>query len=237
MEYFKLYGMKFVQADTDELIKIVLKSFSAEKQTAIFTPNLQITCRAINDNSLLLLLKKADMLLPDGSGLSVLCRINGKTAPRRITGIDTAYKLMEYAAERRLSVFFLGGTDGTAELARRKLCKSIRELNVCGTHHGYFDKSKNSRENLGVIREIQRSNADILFVCFGFPEQEKWICENRARLKNVKLFMGLGGSLDVWAGKMRRAPLPVRAMGFEWLWRCILEPKRFARLWTDTVGG
>lgn len=237
MEYFKLYGIKFVQANTGEAVRAALKRIDAREQTVIFTPNLQMTCRAANDRRLSLLLREADMLLPDGVGLSLLCRINGIPAPRRITGIDTAFAIMQYAARRGLSVFFLGGTDGTAELAEKRLCADIRGLKVCGAHHGYFDKSKNSRENLAVLREIQASSADILFVCFGFPEQEKWICENRELLRGVRLIMGLGGSLDVWSGKVRRAPLPVRAIGFEWLWRCMLEPKRFARLWRDTVAG
>lgn len=235
MEYFKLYGIKFVQANTKEIVRNAFKDTSSDRQTVIFTPNLQITCRAAKGKELLLLLKEADIILPDGAGVSLLFRINGKPAPKRITGIDTAYTLMQYAAKRRLSVFFLGGKRGTAELAKKRLCKSICGLKICGFHHGYFDKRKNSPENIRVIRKIQRSDADILFVCFGFPEQERWICENKELLKNVKIFMGLGGSLDVWSGKVRRAPLPLRALRLEWLWRCLSEPKRFIRLLNDTL--
>jgi N-acetylglucosaminyldiphosphoundecaprenol N-acetyl-beta-D-mannosaminyltransferase len=103
-------------------------------------------------------------------------------------------------------------------------------LQICGVHHGYFDKS--GAENAEVIKKIRTAAPDILFVCFGFPAQEKWITDNLSSLPSVKLALGLGGSLDVWSGNIRRAPLLVQKAGLEWLWRTVLEPKR-ARIFLD----
>ena len=86
------------------------------------------------------------------------------------------------------------------------------------------------KENSSVIRSINDAKSDILFVCFGFPLQERWIAENLPSLPSVRLAMGLGGSLDVWSGNIRRAPSWVQNIGLEWLWRTFREPKRAKRL-------
>lgn len=205
------------------------------KQKTVYTPNLQMLCRARDDIRISELLRGADMLLPDGIGVSFLCKKQGAPDVGRVTGIDTAYSLLCYAARCGLSVFFLGGEIGVAELARKRICREIRGLEICGVHHGYFDKCRNSKENRAVIRKIRKAKPDIVFVCFGFPMQEAWIKQNAPSLPHVRLFMGLGGSLDVWSGKTKRAPLAFRAMGLEWLWRCAREPKRLLKLLRDTV--
>ena len=172
------------------------------------------------------LLQRADVLLPDGIGVSILCKINKKPSCGRAPGIDTAYLLMRHAAKRGLRVFLLGAKDGVAQLAKQRLSEQIPHLCICGTHHGYFDKTKDSPQNAELIRTIQSSKADILFVCFGFPIQEQWIFDNKDALPSVKIFMGLGGSLDVWSGRKRRAPIIMRSCGLEWLWRLLFLSKK-----------
>lgn len=201
----------------------------------VYTPNLQMLCRARHDSRLAELLRSADMLLPDGVGVSLLCKRNGLPDVGRVTGIDESHMLLQYAAHRGLSVFLLGGKTGVAELAQKRLCREIGGLRICGTHHGYFDKRKNSVENRAVVKKIRETAPDVVFVCFGFPTQEIWIKQNAPALPRVHLFMGLGGSLDVWSGKIKRAPVPFRAVGLEWLWRCAREPKRFASLAISAV--
>ena len=111
-----------------------------------------------------------------------------------------------------------------AEAAAKNLKCRLPSLNICGTHHGYFEKS--GKENYLVLEEIRAAAHDILFVCFGFPMQERWICDNLSSLTSVRIAMGLGGSLDVWSGNKKRAPKALQAMGLEWLWRSAFEPKR-----------
>ena len=194
----------------------------------VFTPNTLILAKASNDEELRALLGQADLLLPDGVGISLISLIRGYGKQARITGIDTAEWVLRYAAQKRLSVYLLGGGDGVAHRAAERLRADIPELIIAGTHHGYLDGRKSEYE--AVIDEIRHTGADVVFVCMGFPKQERWICANASSLPSVRLFMGLGGSLDVWCGSVRRAPLPFRALGIEWLWRTLIEPHRAKEL-------
>ena len=185
---------------------------------------------AYQDPSFSHILKEAELLLPDGVGILLAARLTGKRLPQRITGIDTGEWLLQYAAAHRLSVFLLGGKKGVAERAKQSLIQKIPTLNVCGVHHGYFDKDHCSQENQAVIQLIQDASPDLLFVCFGSPSQEKWIHENTHLLPSLRLAIGLGGALDVWSGDLHRAPKLIQICGLEWLWRVWKEPKRIRRL-------
>ena len=117
-----------------------------------------------------------------------------------------------------------------AEAAKEALRAKYPSLCLCGTHHGYFDKSSDSLENQAILSLVRRTRPDLLFVCFGAPAQERWISENAEEIPSLRLCMGLGGALDVWSGSVRRAPKFIQKCGFEWLWRALSEPKRFPRL-------
>lgn len=227
MNAYTLYGIKFDKVNSKQAVNYLKSALSSEKQTVVFTPNIQIIGECVKNKKLVELLNRADLLLPDGAGVELLCRKRGIYGVERITGIDTAYSLLQFASEKGLRVFLLGGKSGISRLAADNLKKQFPSINICGTHHGYFDKSSSSPHNRRVLKKIRLSKPDILFVCFGFPYQEQWIIQSRRSLPTVRLFMGLGGSLDVWAGKVRRAPRVFRSLKLEWLWRCLNQPKRF----------
>ena len=230
MNAYNLYGIKFDKITSKQAVSYLEHALSSKKQTVVFTPNIQIIGECVKAKRLVELLNRADMLLPDGAGVEILCRKKGIYGVKRITGIDTAYSLLQFASRKELRVFLLGGRAGVSQLAADNLKKQFPTLNICGTHHGYFDKSSSSTHNRMVLKKIRLSKPDILFVCFGFPYQEQWIIQSRRSLPTVRLFMGLGGSLDVWAGKVRRAPRIFRFFKLEWLWRCLNQPKRFLPL-------
>ena len=230
MSHYKLYGINFKKTSGENAVELIKEALFHRKKMIVFTPNLQIIGECVKDKRLVNLLNTADLLLPDGIGISILGKKRGIYGIKRITGIDTAYSLLNFAAEEGLRVFLLGGKAGVARLAADNLKKQFPTLLVCGTHHGYFDKRNNAVENQAVLQKIQRARPDILFVCFGFPEQEKWISQNHSLVPTVSLFMGLGGSLDVWAGTVRRAPSFFRRIHLEWLWRCTCQPRRFIPL-------
>ena len=127
-----------------------------------------------------------------------------------------------------MKVFLLGGKEGVARRAAKKLSLKYSGLRICGTHSGYFQKY--GEENAAVLRRINEANADILFVCFGFPMQERWIDENLPALPHLRLAAGLGGSLDIWSGNTKRAPKMLQTRGLEWAWRMMREPKRLKNL-------
>ncbi|MBQ9113017.1 MAG: WecB/TagA/CpsF family glycosyltransferase [Clostridia bacterium] len=227
MKKYTLLGVEFEPMTQTAAISCLTSLCQSARGAAVFTPNSLILHKASRDRRLVSLLNNADLLLPDGAGVSLACRICGLPRCQRIAGIDAAYELLRYAEKNGLSVYLLGGDLGVAHAAAVSLKKRLSRLNVCGTHHGYFDKASHSGENQRVLSDIRRASPDILFVCFGFPVQEAWIQANKARLPSVRLFMGLGGSLDVWSGNVRRAPAVMQRAGLEWLWRCLLEPRRF----------
>ena len=226
-----ILGIKIPKASEVYVEGEILKFLSRRGGAKIFTPNPQMLSIADRDEKFKAVLNSAELLIPDGVGVLLAARLAGSSLPARITGIDTAYRILELCEQRGLTVALIGAKNNIAKLAAKRLKKRLPKLDISLTHHGYFKKfPKDSAENLAVIKKLRLSAPDVLFVCFGTPAQERWIYENAASLPSVRLFMGLGGSLDVWAGNVRRAPKTIQSLGAEWLWRCIGEPVRFLRL-------
>ncbi len=224
-----ILGMFFLPMTDKELKNRLSELLGEKKQSMIFTPNAEILYSAATSKKQKSVLESATLLLPDGTGVFLASRILKAPLYRRHTGIDSAEYLLFLAAEKGYSVFLLGGKEGYAREAAKNLCKKLPKLNVCGTHHGYFNKEKHSEENLAVCKKIKDASPDILFVCFGSPVQEKWIYENISDFPSLRLAMGLGGSIDVWSKNTKRAPRIMRVLGLEWLFRIISEPKRIKR--------
>jgi N-acetylglucosaminyldiphosphoundecaprenol N-acetyl-beta-D-mannosaminyltransferase len=227
--YFSLLSVKLCTLPKKDLVPLLCRRIREGKQTSIFTPNTQILLAAHESEDIRRLLARSTLNIPDGIGVRIAARIRGARI-ESMSGIDLGESLLSLAARSGLRVFFLGAKRGIAKKAAENMCVRHPTLQICGTQHGYFDKS--GEENAAVIEKIRSASPDILFVCFGFPAQERWITDNLASLPSVKLAMGLGGSLDVWSGNLRRAPLLIQKAGLEWLWRTVLEPKR-ARIFLD----
>ena len=211
-----------------EMLSRCSSRIETKEQTSVFTPNSEMLYRAASSRKLQKLLLSADILFPDGAGVYIAMKALGISPSGRTAGIEFAELLMKRSSECGYKIFLLGARPGVAAKAAIRLRRKYQGLNICGYHHGYFQK--NGDENAKVIEMINRSGADILFVCLGFPDQEKWIAKNLSKLKSVTLAIGLGGSLDVWSGSVRRAPYSVRHIGLEWLWRSLSDPKRLPRI-------
>jgi N-acetylglucosaminyldiphosphoundecaprenol N-acetyl-beta-D-mannosaminyltransferase len=194
---------------------------------AVFTPNAEIVCRCAKDSRLCGLINSSDISLPDGAGVVWAASLLGSQLPGRIPGIELGEAVLGWCAENRIGVYLLGGRAGVAEEAALRLSDRFSGLEVLGTHHGYFDTS--GPENQKILSQIAGLKPGVLIVCLGFPRQEEWIISNRRELTGVKVMMALGGSLDVWAGRVRRAPGFLRSAGFEWLWRVTTQPTRIVR--------
>ena len=226
----KILSIKICASPQKDILKEILRRIKNGEKTVVFTPNSQILLDAQKSNKKLKTLNSSTINIPDGIGVVFASRLRKGNIKRRISGIDLAERLLQIAEKKGYRVFLLGAKDGVAKKAKDELKKRYPKLNICGTHHGYFGKT--SAENKGVIDRINESAPDLLFVCLGSPYQEEWIEKNKKELHSVKLFMGLGGSLDVWSGKIKRAPALLQALGLEWLYRTVKEPKR-ARIFFD----
>ncbi len=163
--------------------------------------------------------KKASMVLTDGKPLIWASRLLGKPAREKLTGMDLFYLFGALAADRGYSVYFLGGAEDVIAPVVARARMEFERINVCGWHHGYFTDDE------AIIRAINEASPDIIFVALGFPRQEKWICRNIDRL-NTGVAICVGGIFDILAGKKKRAPGCLQAVGMEWFWRLIHEPRR-----------
>lgn len=189
----------------------------------VVTPNPEIVAMARQTETYREILNGAGLVLPDGIGVVHAAKILGTPLKGRVPGIDFASALVERLARNGLRLFLLGAKPGVAELAAANLKDAHPGLIVCGTHDGYF------REDGPVVEEIRAAAADVVFVCLGAPKQELWMVEH-GPATGAHLMVGLGGSLDVFAGVVERAPEGFQKLGLEWLYRLVKEPKRIGRM-------
>jgi len=166
-------------------------------------------------------LKTVDTLLPDGSGVSLAAKIDGKELGDNLNGTDLFGPLCRCLAFRNIPVFFLGGQPGIAEAAAKNALTECPGLNVAGTQHGFFSP----REEDAVIAKINASGARVVFVAFGVPTQDVWLARVRHRL-TAPVVLGVGGLLDFVSGRIPRAPQWMRKTGIEWIYRLKCEPRR-----------
>lgn len=191
----------------------------------IVTPNTEIVMEAQNDPSLLNVIEDADLVVPDGIGLIYASKIQGTGLTERVTGVDLMLKILEYCHQHQKQIFLLGGKPGVAAKASENIVKKFSNIKIAGVRDGYF----NPEDVPDILEEINNSRADILFVALGAPKQEKWMHQYRNALK-VKVAMGVGGSVDIWAGTVKRAPEIYQKLGLEWFYRLMKEPWRYKRM-------
>jgi N-acetylglucosaminyldiphosphoundecaprenol N-acetyl-beta-D-mannosaminyltransferase len=164
--------------------------------------------------------ESCDIVNVDGMGVVWGAKFLGVAVPERVTGIDLFRELLVLSQERGHGVFLLGGTQDVVDVAAAKLQREFPELKIAGKHHGYFWDNE-----AGMVEEVSRSGAELLFVAISSPLKEKFIARWREQL-GVKFVMGVGGTFDVVAGKVRRAPIWMQRFGLEWFYRVAQEPRR-----------
>lgn len=187
------------------------------------TPNPEFLLAAKHNPAFRQALLGADLVLADGVGVVYSAKILGRPLKGKVPGIDFAQRLLAWMARHGKRLFLLGAKPGVAELAAEKLRAAHPGLLICGTHDGYF------QEDAPVVEEIRAAGADVIFVCLGAPKQELWMVQHGPDT-GARLAVGLGGSLDVFAGTVERAPESWQKAGMEWLYRLIKEPSRFGRM-------
>ncbi len=202
----------------------LLDALSKDGLTKVYTPNSEILLHAYKNEDYKDVLNRAELVTADGIGVVHASKILGSPLPERVSGFDLANELLRVAAPLNKSVYLFGSKPGVAEAAAEKIVSLYPGIKIAGTADGYFDAEKEAK----IIDDINEKSPDILFVCLGFPKQEAWI-DAHFNL-NAKIAMGLGGSLDVFAGTVKRAPKIYQKLGIEWLYRFIKQPSRFGRM-------
>ena len=189
----------------------------------VVTPNPEIEEICRKNPEAMRAVNGAGLVLADGIGIIKGARILGTPLKARNPGIEFAAYLMKEMAEKGLSLYLLGAKPGVAEAAGKRLAEKYPGLKIAGTHDGYF------QEDGPVIEDIRRSGADCVFVCLGAPKQELWMAKH-GEAAGARLLCGLGGSLDVFAGVVERAPKFWSDHGLEWFYRLCKDPRRAGRM-------
>jgi len=187
------------------------------------TPNAEIAYEAMQSAELAALLNDAALMLPDGAGVVLASRILGTPLKEKVAGVDFADRLMDVMAEEGYRLYLLGSKPGVAELAAENMLAKHPGLTICGMADGYF------KDEETVVEAINAAGTDVLFVCLGAPKQEYFMQKHREALR-VRMMLGLGGTLDSFAGTVKRAPRWMIRLNLEWLYRLLKEPRRLGRM-------
>ncbi|MFZ0547332.1 MAG: WecB/TagA/CpsF family glycosyltransferase [Candidatus Promineifilaceae bacterium] len=209
-----------------ETLSYIEQFLAASNLHQIATVNPEFVMAAQKDPVFLMVLQQASLCIPDGVGLLWASRILGERLPERVAGSELVYHLAQLTAENNHRLFLLGAAPGVAEEAAAVLQKRYPGLTIAGTYAG----SPDTAENDAIVQRINESAADLLFVAYGAPRQDKWIARNRERLTTVRVAIGVGGSLDFISGRSVRAPQWTQRLGIEWLYRLYREPWRWRRM-------
>lgn len=174
------------------------------------------------DKSLQESVNSCDIINADGQAVVWASKILNKPLKERVAGIDIMHNLVELAHQKKYKIFFLGATDEVLKIVIEKYKNQYSENIIAGYRNGYFSKDEETQ----VAKEIANSGANILFVAISSPKKENFLYDNKEILSKVNFIMGVGGSFDVEAGKVKRAPLWMQKIGLEWFFRFLQEPKR-----------
>jgi len=221
----RLLGVRITPVSMDEALAHAREFIAEGSPHMIVTSDATGVIRAQGDPELREIMDQADLVTADGQGVVLAARLLNVPIRERVSGVDMVQRLCEVAAEAGRSVFLLGGAEGVADAAGQKLRTAVPGLQVAGVQHGYFTPE----EEPAIIERIREAKPAVLFVAFGIPKQEKWIRAHMDAL-GVPVCIGVGGSFDVISGRLRRAPVWMRRLGVEWLYRVAQEPRRLPRL-------
>ncbi len=216
-------GVRFDNLTMEESLDKAERLIAEGETFYCVTPNSEIVYEAMHNEELMQLLNDAALVLPDGAGVVLASKILKTPLKQKVAGVDFADGLMGRMEKSGLRLFLLGSKPGVAELAAEKMLEKHPSLQICGMADGYF------KDDAEAISKVNAANADVLFVCLGAPKQEIFMQAHREEL-NVRMMIGLGGSLDAFAGTMKRAPKWMIRMNLEWFYRLLKDPKRIGRM-------
>lgn len=227
MEFHKadILGVKVASLTMHEAVNTAESFMDSQKAHLIATANAEMIMRATKDAELKEILNTADLVVPDGAGTVWASNYLGVEMPERVAGFDLVQALLANAPAKKRRVFFFGAAPGVAEKAKLKAEADYPGIEIVGVRDGFFTVD----DEPAIIEQIKNAKPDLLLAALGVPKQEKWLNAHMHELGGA-LCIGVGGTFDVMAGVMKRAPLWMQKAKLEWLFRGLLQPKRIGRL-------
>lgn len=225
MEKVDVLGCKFDNVNMQEAVDICKGFIKSDKGNLIVTPNPEIVMRAKDDEEFKNIINSAELVIPDGIGIIKAGNILKTPLKERVAGYDLICNLLELGKDGSISFYFFGSKPGYAEEAKQKMEEKYPNIKILGTHTGYFK----TEEEEAIVGEIRSLKPDVLLVGIGAPKQEKFI--NKYKNEGFfKIGIGCGGSIDVLAGEVKRAPKLFIKLHLEWLYRLLKQPSRLGRM-------
>src|SRR5574344_138208 len=214
--------VKILEINVDTFLFDEAVNYALNTPGQIVTINPEMISTAQNIPDFAKIISNAQLVVPDGIGVEIGLKILGHNV-KRIAGIELGYALIKKFSENGKSIALIGAKPEVIALAVKNLKSDIKNINIVYSHDGYFE------EDPQIFEDVVKSNPDLILVALGSPKQEFFINSLKDKLPNATM-IGLGGSFDVWAGVVDRAPVIFQKLGLEWLYRTIKEPKRFKRI-------
>ena len=215
-----------ININGDSFLRSLDRAFNCinkeDKVYQVVTVNPEMYAQAEVDKEFKKILDEAEMVVPDGVGIKIALKLKGHNV-ERIPGIDFARRLLEWCAKNNKPVAIVGSKEEVITKAVENLKNEIENLDIVYYHNGYFDNNEEIYENL------KQANPRLILVALGSPKQEYFIYGAKNNLPPC-LMIGIGGSLDVWSGEVKRAPKIYQKLGLEWLYRTVSQPERFKRI-------
>lgn len=225
VEKVNIMDIEFVNTTKETLLtKHLFPILLNQQKCFIVTANPEIVMKAQEDQNYKQTVQQAHYIVPDGIGIIYAAKYLGTPLTERIAGFDLVLDLLKFANEKKLNVYFLGARDEVNQKATKKVKEKYPDINIVGAHHGFFDL-----EDSTVVESVKDANPDLILVALGFPKQEEWICKYMDDFEKG-LFIGVGGSFDVLAGEVKRAPDIWIKLNLEWFYRLIKQPFRIKRI-------
>lgn len=224
--YVNILGIEFSKLNLKETVDLIDSKIS-EGRDRIFhliTVNPEIAVQIQEDPELKKISLAADLIIPDGVGIVWASRLKGNPVQERVTGYDLLLETLKIGNQKEWSFYLLGSDEEVNRKASEYIIKNYANVKIAGRHNGYFKKEEDNK----IIESIRSSKPDILIVALGSPLADKWIYSHKNEL-NAKVVFGVGGSLDVIAGKVKRTPEIWKKLNLEWLHRRITQPSRKER--------
>ncbi|MFZ3578289.1 WecB/TagA/CpsF family glycosyltransferase [Virgibacillus sp. DJP39] len=224
MKFVHIMGVPFIHIDQLGFVRLLEERIEQMQRTFVITANPEVVMKAKNESDFMTIIKQANFVTADGIGVVKAAQLLGDPLPGRVTGYDTMMALLESANKKKYKIFLLGGKKETLNKAKSTINAQFPNIDIVGSEDGYFNWEENT-----IAEQIEQLKPDITFVALGVPRQEKWIYENINRFSQG-VFIGVGGSLDVLAGTVQRAPVIWQKMNLEWLYRLLRQPSRWRRM-------
>ena len=222
-----LHGIRVNRLTMGEALEILDRFIRTGGPHHIITLDASMCVTAQEDAGLRRIIENADLITPDSSGVLWACRKQGQPLPERVSGVEIVERLCELSSQRDYKLFFFGAAPGIAESAAQKMREKYPGCRIVGVRDGFFKPE----DEAVIVEQIREAAPDILCVALGIPKQEHFIDRNREAL-GVPVMIGVGGTLDVFSGSVKRAPVWMQRASLEWLYRLYKNPRKIGKVMT-----